>query len=343
MKESVLGRLYVTMLALGDQSHDAALLKSGTLSNKTGSDFGDVVYEVMRDRCKPTGVCKINDINDFLDKLSSGDINEGKAEFSKIFLKLTALEHKWLSRMILKSLRLDFSEQAILSVFHPKAGEMINRLFSLEKLCEVFESNQEITEELISAQSIDPFVPFRPQLCDRMVENQIKEMMDKQEMFAETKMDGERMQMHRKGEEYRYFTRHGNDCTPQFGMNSNTGCFTPLVHKLFKIPITDMILDGEMMVWDRHDLRFVVKGENVSARTMKNHAKYQSCYVVYDLLYLNGKNLIHTGYQERIHLLNTLFDNVPGKLMKVQRERVRSCIQVRECKFFFSYIQHRVI
>lgn len=323
-----MARLYISVLALGEQSNDATLLKNGVLLNKPDTDFGDVVFEVMRNRSKETSSCKVNDINNFLDKLSSG--NKGNAEFSKIFSKLTAIEHKWLSRIILKNLGLDLSEQAILAVLHPKAPDMFNRLNSLEKICEILESSHEITDELISSLSVEPLVPIRPQLCDRMSEKQINELIGKAEMFAETKMDGERVQLHKKGDDYRYFTRNSNDCSVQFGVDSSSGCFTPLIQNSFKIPVTDVILDGEMMVWDKIELRFVVKGENVAARTTKNHEKYQSCYVVYDLLYLNGSSMIHKGYQERINMLNMLFDNEPGKLMKVRREKVRSCIQVLE-------------
>ncbi|XP_063700351.1 DNA ligase 4 [Culicoides brevitarsis] len=322
MKDVALGRMYINVLAINEKSKDGSLLKSGTLSN-ANQDFGDVVYEVMKDRCSNTGNCTIFDINNFLDKLSEGDVNIGKHEFSKIFQKLTALEHKWLTRIILKNLRLDFSENAILSVFNAKAAELINRIFSLKRICEIVEGDENC--------EIEPFVPLRPQLCDRMSEKQIKEMFERQkEMYAETKMDGERIQIHKKGTEYRYFTRHGNDCSDQFGKNSVSGCFSPMIHQIFKIPVENVILDGEMMVWDKHETRFVVKGENVTARTMKNHSKYQSCFVVYDILHLNGTNLMEKTYDERISIINSLIPHSPGVLQTVKRQKVRSAIQVLE-------------
>ena len=36
---------------------------------------------------------------------------------------------------------------------------------------------------------------------------QVEMLMDHQPFFIETKIDGERMQLHKKGEEYRYFSR----------------------------------------------------------------------------------------------------------------------------------------
>lgn len=327
LKDTALARLYINSLVLGETSSDAILLRSGTLG-KIGTDFGDVVFQVMKDRCKDDGTCNIFEINEFLNKIA--DLNgQNRSKdvvnlFSSIIPKLSAIDHKWLARIIIKDLDLQFSTEKILETYHSAAGQFYKRFDSLKKICEIVESGQDITDEILAASSVELFIHVRPQLCDRMSQTQINDILGKKELLAETKMDGERLQIHRKGNEYRYFTRQGHDVSNYFGETPETGHFTRYLHNMFNVPVTDIILDGEMMVWHKHEKRYVVKGENVIVRSIKNHDVHQECFVVYDILYLNGVNMIQKHYAERVRLMSTLFDDVEGIMLKVKRTKVKT-------------------
>uniref|UniRef100_A0A336LUL2 DNA ligase 4 n=1 Tax=Culicoides sonorensis TaxID=179676 RepID=A0A336LUL2_CULSO len=328
IRKASLAQLYINILGLGEQSSDATLLKKGTLG-KIGTDFADLIFIVMQHRSVGIGSLKINDINTILDKLSTDKKSESKVYFANIFPKMTALEHKWLIRFVLKKLRLGLNDLKILEIFHPKGPHLFKNFNSLEKVCEIFESNENIIEQVFEHQTVEPMIFVRPQLCSRFFEKQIHDIFNlQQNITAEIKMDGERLQLHRKGNNYKYFTRQGNDCSSQFGVDNVSGNFTQFIHDLFKIEIKDMILDGEMMVWDKISLRFITKGENIAARTMKDLGKYQPCYVVYDILYLNGESMIQKSYTYRENILNKLFEDFPGLLIKVKKTKVRSHTEV---------------
>ena len=47
--------------------------------------------------------------------------------------------------------------------------------------------------------------------------------MGNAEFFLETKLDGERIQMHRDGGTYKYFTRNYHDASDSFGSTANDG------------------------------------------------------------------------------------------------------------------------
>ena len=51
------------------------------------------------------------------------------------------------------------------------------------------------------------FQPFRPMLASRVSISQVTRLMDHKEFFMETKYDGDRMQLHKDGEKYLYYSR----------------------------------------------------------------------------------------------------------------------------------------
>lgn len=90
-------------------------------------------------------------------------------------------------------------------------------------------------------------------LCERGYFNQINNLLSKDEYYLETKMDGERCNIHINGREFRYFSRNCNDFTSNFGADPSGGLYTPTLYQLVKDKVQTAILDGEMMVFDLED------------------------------------------------------------------------------------------
>jgi DNA ligase-4 len=57
--------------------------------------------------------------------------------------------------------------------------------------------------------------------------------MDHQWFYIETKFDGDRMQLHKNGNKYMFFSRSSKDYTSSFGGSSLEGPFTPRIHNAF--------------------------------------------------------------------------------------------------------------
>lgn len=96
------------------------------------------------------------------------------------------------------------------------------------------------------------FHSFAPMLCRRptkKIEEAVKEM-NGSEFIIEEKLDGERMQLHKKGNEYYYcsrllcftcrlsqflcvFCRKGKDYTYLYGKHVGTGSLTPYIDAAF--------------------------------------------------------------------------------------------------------------
>ena len=79
--------------------------------------------------------------------------------------------------------------------------------------------------------------------------------------YLETKMDGERCQVHVNGTEFKYFSRGcKDDLTQVFGSSNRNGLFSPFFYgQLNTGEVKNAIFDGEMMVWDNEDDSFLKK------------------------------------------------------------------------------------
>lgn len=72
-------------------------------------------------------------------------------------------------------------------------------------------------------------------LCSRptrKIEETVKEMGEK-DFFIEEKLDGERMQLHKNGNEYFYCSRKGKEYTYLYGKHVGEGSLTPYIDKAF--------------------------------------------------------------------------------------------------------------
>lgn len=168
---------------------------------------------------------------------------------------MTAIDRKWLTRIILKKLNLKFGRARILQIYHKNAEAAFHQCGSLSRMCAIIENNEPIE----SVDIITPFYVIWPMLCERMNIENLQKIISENDYYLETKMDGERCQIHIRGNEFRYFSRNCNDFTTPYGSDPSGGNFTPVLAKLIAQNVESVILDGEMMVWDREEQAYHTK------------------------------------------------------------------------------------
>ena len=169
--------------------------------------------------------------------------------------------------------------------------------------------------------------------------------------YAETKYDGDRVQLHKHGSTFRYLTRSPKDYTDRFGGDGAAGTHCPHIHRAFdrhacsshaalsrSRGVRNCILDGEMVGWDLAAGVFMPKGDNIDVKSLgvrnaEGHidvcrraqahvaspAQYSPCFVVFDIVYLNDQNLCQQPLADRLELLKTVFTPVPGYLTHAYR------------------------
>eukprot|EP00731_Ephydatia_muelleri_P033438 Em0029g44a len=318
MKETALAKHYIEVLNISKESIDAQKLlhyRAPQIAKEEAGDFADVAYFVLKSRCPEKGSLTVAQVNQYLDDLANGNTSKDRAGMKKALQLLlrntSALEQKWLIRIILKGLKTGLSENSVFSVFHPDAVDLFSVCSNLEKVCtDLHDPSVHLNESIITY-----FSAFRPMLGERATMDQVLRLMEHQPFFIQTKYDGDRMQLHKQGNQYRYFSRSSHDYTASFGASSSEGTFTPHIHQTFSSKVNSCILDGEMVGWDPETESFVPKGENVDVKTVGGtDGGPQQCYVVFDVLMINDTNLANCPLRDRLEQLKKVFEPVRGYL-----------------------------
>ena len=116
---------------------------------------------------------------------------------------------------------------------------------------------------------------FRPMLAERMKDiYRFKEKLpaDTKQFYIDTKYDGERCQLHKQGDKFRYFSRNGMDFTYDYGETADvSGKFTSFFIKSLDPSVGDVIVDGEMCAWSKERQCLVQKGEQHNIRQIREH------------------------------------------------------------------------
>ncbi|KAK1366741.1 DNA ligase [Heracleum sosnowskyi] len=312
LKESVLATCLIDALGISRESNDAIRLvnwrKGGAKTGASAGNFSQVAAEVLQLRQGTTsGELTIKELNDILDRLASSENRAEKTSvLSELIQKTNAQEMKWIVMIILKDLKLGTSEKSIFHEFHPDAEDLFNVTCDLKLVCEKLRDRSQRHKR----QDIEVGKPVRPQLALRVgnAAGAWKKLHGK-EVVVECKFDGDRIQIHKNGEDIHFFSRNFLD-HPEYG------------HAMSKIikknVVTDRcILDGEMLVWDTSTNRFAEFGSNQEiAKAAKEGLENdrQLCYVAFDILYVGDTSVIHQSLKERHELLQKVVKPIKGCL-----------------------------
>lgn len=325
IKEATLARLYIDVLAISKDSPDAQkLLHYKTPQVAQAGDFASVAYLVLRQRCPSRGTLSLADVNRLLDDVSAAHAIGGdqgsrqkRDALCDLLKQTSAFEQKWLVRMLLREMRIGLSEKGVLNCYHPDARDLLDVTSSLERVCrELKDPKVRLHEAQVSL-----FNPVRPMLAERAKPKSVERQLDKQPFFAETKFDGERMQVHKDGSQYRFFTRGSHDYSANFGASSDQGSLSQFLSRAFAPHVSNCILDGEMVGYDPETCRLVSKASHVDVKSLREDSALQPCFVAFDLLFLNGEVLTNRPLQERAALLDAALVEVSGRVMLSKRTR----------------------
>ncbi|KAL1006226.1 hypothetical protein UPYG_G00069490 [Umbra pygmaea] len=331
IKESMLAKLYIDVLGLpknGPEANKLLNYRAPITSQGEAGDFALMAYFVLKKRCTNQGNLTIKDVNDFLNSVAINNASKQKDLVKKSLLDLitksTALEQKWLIRMILKDMKLGVSKETVLQVFHADAAELYNVTTDLNKVCQQLHDPSVSLSEV----SISLFSAFKPMLATVGNMRNVEKQMDNRALFIETKLDGERIQMHKDGDVYKYFTRNSFDYTQQFGASPLEGSLTPYIHNVFKPHIVNCILDGEMMAYNPTADTFMQKGSKFDIKRLVDDSELQTCFCVFDVLLINDQKFGNEPLNKRHDHLQTVFTPVKGRMHIVQKAEAKTMQEV---------------
>ncbi|WWC85821.1 uncharacterized protein L201_000688 [Kwoniella dendrophila CBS 6074] len=349
LKEAMLAKCYIEVLGL-DRHSDAAmrLIKwKQPVDGKAESHSGDFArvcyYEIAARSTVEQGQLSIDAVNILLDQLAQGRLKQ--QEYVPILRKInqqcTAAEQEWIIRIILKDLRISIREKGVFSCFHPDAGDLFNVCSDLKRVCwTLYKPDQRLEKHQTN---IELFRSFLPQLCYRSPSSSHEAIAKliggpTTEFVMEEKLDGERMQLHMRGNgaQWFYCSRKAKDYTYLYGAHVGEGSLTQYIAGAFQDGVKNIILDGEMLVWDPILEKYVAFGtlKTAAGDRVNDENAPRPCFKIFDILYLNDRCLTHKRLSERKRLMrsNRIFKNIDeykGRLEYAEEQKGKNGKDIR--------------
>lgn len=218
-------------------------------------------------------------------------------------------EAKYIARIALGDLRLGIGDKTVLdalAIAYTGGKEAREYLENAYNICpDVGKIARTLIKGLNNVKKIgvEIGIPIQSMLCQRVKAiTEIKEKIG-YPAVVEEKYDGERIQAHKKGDKIKLYSRRLEDITLQF---------PDLVDAIKKsIKAQNCVLDAEAMPVDSKGnlLPFQILMQRRRKYDIQEYIKkIPVALFVFDLLYLNGKSLIHEKYEKRYAQLQRILN-----------------------------------
>ncbi|KAI1259063.1 ATP dependent DNA ligase domain-containing protein [Xylariaceae sp. FL1019] len=349
LKESVIANRLIKVLKIDVHSNDAESLKRWKQAPNLSSDGQAVAgdfpfrcYQVLAKRPmsggNTTGM-RIADVNEMLDRLAaaSGE-KEQLPIFEHFYRNMNAHELQWLIRIILKQVKIGATEKTILDLWHPNAMDLFNVSSNIRRVCwALYDPELILTDEQTDIALLHCFLP---QLAYNEMSTSFESMVKKLnsspaakdsdeplDFWIEEKLDGERMQLHMADDPDRpsrkkffYWSRKGKDYTYLYGsdFNDDRSSLTCHLKNAFAPGVRNIILDGEMIVWDpvlKKVCKFgTLKSAALAGIRDPNNQEPRPVFRIFDILYLNDQPLTQYTLRDRRAALARAVPGVPFRL-----------------------------
>ena len=299
---------------------------------KVGGDLGITAGNVLTQKTQTTFSAENITLERVYDTLFKIAKLEGRRSqdmkikyISSLLNDATSTEAKFILKILLGTLRLCIAENTLMDALAIAfTGEKSNR--ELVEHAYNVSSDLGHVSEVIAKQGIDGikkfeinvFSPIRPMLADRVKSETDAFKKFQKEFAAEYKLDGERAQIHKKGNEIIIFSR---------SLEKITQYYPDIVEKIPNMLICeDCILEAEIVAINENTGDFLPFQELMHRRRKYKVEKAVLDYPItvnfFDVLYVDGKKSINLPYLERRHLLQKIIKEtkfakvIPMSIMK---------------------------
>jgi DNA ligase-1 len=205
----------------------------------------------------------------------------------ELFLRLTEAEQRFLGGLLVGELRQGALEGLVLEAVAQAAGLPSRELRRAAMMAGD-----------LAAFAVRLFQPVQPMLAGT-ADSEAEAVAELGECGLEFKLDGARVQIHRRGEEVRIYSRRLNEVTP---------AVPELAERALALPATELILEGEAIALrpdgTPHPFQTTMRRFGRRLEVERVRETLPLTLVLFDLLFLDGTSLIDRPYRERIALLD---------------------------------------
>ena len=310
-------------------------------------DLGSVAQEIIGNRSgKSLEVVEIYQQLVALENYTGTGSQELKASTLLSLLgELDGISAKYIVRIIIGTLRLGFSDMTLVDALSwMETGNKSIRLIieaAYNRCADLGFIASQLKDggvERIKSMGVVVGIPVRLAAAERLPSPQ--EIFDKiGSCIAQPKLDGMRLQIHldKKGVE-------GNPRVNFFSRNllDVTHMFPELANELLKLPVEQLIADGEAIVYDPNTKDFLPFQE--TAKRKRKHgieAAVEELPVklfLFDILYENGIDFLDEPFYFRRKKLIDLLMHAPETIQLISQREINSAHELEE--YFLEMIEH---
>ncbi|XP_064110363.1 DNA ligase 3-like [Macrobrachium nipponense] len=250
----------------------------------------------------------IQEVDELLEELS-GMTKEDEQSYvlKKICKKCTGNDLKMVVRLIKGDLRINAGAKHVLEAVHSDAYEAFQTTRNIDAvLDQVIKVGATGGSLKFTAEVMTPVLPMLAEAC-KSVDYAFKKCLSGA-MYAEIKYDGERVQLHKKGNKFKYFSRSLKEVMPH-----KVSHFKNYIPQAFPHG-EDLILDAEVLMIDNKTgvpLPFGTLGVHKKAEFQDANV----CLFVFDCIHYNGQDLMDKPIKERREILEEHMTEIKNHIM----------------------------
>lgn len=262
-------------------------------------------------------------------KISGAGSQELKIKYlTELLNNASPTEARFIVRFVLGRLRLGVGDPTILDALSfSHAGDKSLRE-SLERAYNVCSDLGYVAKIFLESSNkilqfkVQPFKPLQPALAERL--STPGEIIDKLGKCAvEKKLDGFRLQCHKKGNGVELYSRK---------LEKMTHMFPDIVNVMKKLKAKEIIFEGEALAYNEKQKKYYSFQETMQRRRKHNIDQAEKDFplnvFVFDLIYINGKDLTFETYEKRRKELEKIF---PFGILKLsERKLVKTSEELEE-------------
>ncbi|KAK0171037.1 hypothetical protein PV328_008803 [Microctonus aethiopoides] len=268
----------------------------------------------------------VHEVYSFLEQLSQlTKEDEQIFHFKSIITRCTSNDLKMIIRLIKHDLRINAGPKHILEAIGPDVYRAYQLSHDLDTVLKRFtdELSKPICSTNMSKNKTSPqnkvmislMTPVFPMLAEACTSVEMAMKKCPNGMLSEVKYDGERVQVHKQGEVFCYFSRSLKPVLPH-----KVNHFKEFIPKAFPDG-DDLILDSEILMIDTKT------GQPLPFGTLGVHKKAEFkdatvCIIIFDCLYYNGDILLNKTMAERREILKQRMTTIPNRVVLSEVQEV---------------------
>ncbi|XP_066998316.2 DNA ligase 3 isoform X2 [Anabrus simplex] len=263
----------------------------------------------------------LQEVDHYLEELSKLTKEDDQMDlFTQVARRCTTNDLMIFIRLIKHDLRINAGPKHILDAVHPdayqafQASRDLNAVLSqaLEKKGAGVSSPTKKTNLNIGVQVMTPVLPMLAEAC-KSVDYAMKKCPNG--MYSEIKYDGERVQVHKQGSEFKYFSRSLKTVMPH-----KVNHFKDYIPQAFP-SARELILDSEVLMVDTKTGKPLPFG-TLGVHKRGEYKDASVCLFVFDCIYYNGESLTKKPLKERRDILHEVMTEIPNHIMFSEMEEV---------------------